>query len=126
MVLAAPIIPSPDIFWSFFALNMVMLLVSYVVMFPAFLKLRDIDPDIERPFKVKGGRTKLLWMTYLPMVLLLISIIFSIVPLNMSQEELSSKIPLLIGTILTIIIGEIIAYQSVMKNKRLNNIQQEE
>ena len=42
MVLAAPIIPSQDVFWSFFALNVVMLLVSYVVVFPAFLKLRKI------------------------------------------------------------------------------------
>ena len=116
MVLAAPMIPSQDVFWSFFALNMVMLLVSYIILFPAFLKLRKIDPDAKRPFKIQGSKTKLLWMTYLPMILLLISIIFSIIPLDTSSEELSSKIPVLAGTIVSILIGEVIAMQSVKKN----------
>lgn len=117
MVLVAPMIPSQDIFWSFFALNMVMLLASYIVIFPAFLKLRKIDPDVERPFKIQGGRTKLLWMTYVPMTLLLISIIFSIVPLNTSPEELAGKLPVLAGTIVSVLIGEVIAIRAVGKDK---------
>ena len=55
IVIAAPFIPSEDIFWSFFALNMVTLLMSYVLMFPAFLKLRNKDPKAYRPFKINGG-----------------------------------------------------------------------
>ena len=55
IVIIGALLPESDLFWSFFALNLVMLLVSYVVMFPAFLKLRKIDGDTERPFRVPGG-----------------------------------------------------------------------
>lgn len=116
IVIAAPFIPSQDIFWSFFALNMVTLLMSYILMFPSFLKLRKIDPNAERPFKINGGSTKLKLMSYVPMVLLLISVIFSIIPLSTDPAELSEKIPLLVGTVIAIIIGEIIAAGAVKKN----------
>jgi len=112
IVIAAPFIPGEDIFWSFFALNMVTLLMSYILMFPAFLKLRKTDSNRERPFKVGGGSFRLKIMTYLPMALLIISVILSVIPLNSSSDELSSKLPLLIGTAVAVIIGEIIAARS--------------
>ncbi len=113
IVIIAPFIPSQDIFWSFFALNMVTLLMSYILMFPAFLKLRKTDPDAHRPFKINGSDLKLKIMSFVPMILLIISVIFSVVPLSRDPAELSEKIPLLIGTIVAIIIGEIIAAGAV-------------
>ncbi len=117
IVLIAPLIPSQDIFWSFFALNMVTLLMSYILMFPAFLKLRKRDPDIERPYKVQGGKIRLGIMTYLPMVLLIVSVIFSIIPLDTSEAEISTKIPILIGTAAAIAIGELLVFRSRRYNK---------
>lgn len=110
LVIVAPFLPNQDLFWSFFGLNVVTLLLSYVPLFPTFLKLRKIDPDRERPFKVSGGPVKLRLMVILPMILLLVSIILSCVPLNSSADELSSKGPLAIGTLIAIIIGEIICH----------------
>lgn len=107
LIVAAPLIPNENVFWAFFALNVVALLASYIMMFPAFLKLRRIDPDRERPFKVPGGLILLRLMTYVPMVLLIITLIFSAVPLNGSAAELDEKIPILIGTVLAVIVGEI-------------------
>lgn len=118
IVLIAPLIPSEDIFWSFFALNMVTLLMSYILMFPAFLRLRKKDPDIERPFKVGGKGFLLGLITYLPMILLIISVIFSIIPLNSASEELGEKLPILIGTLVAVVIGEIIAAGAKSKNER--------
>ena len=46
-------------------------------------------------------------MAWLPVVLLVLAIIATIVPLNGSEEELS-KIPMLIGVIAFVIIGEIV------------------
>lgn len=109
MVLAAPFIPGEDLFWSFFSLNMITLLMSYLLIFPSFLKLRKIDPQRERPFKIKGGKLKLNLMTWVPLILLIIATVLSAVPLNLSTEELSLKLPILIGTVVAIIIGEIIA-----------------
>lgn len=117
IVLVAPLIPSKNVFWSFFALNMITLLLSYIFMFPAFGKLRKIDPDTKRAYKINGGKFKLFLMTYLPMLLLILALIFSIVPLSTDPDELAEKIPLLIGTLTAIIIGEIIAAAKVRSDK---------
>lgn len=109
LVIAAPFIPNEDLFWSFFALNIITLLMSYIPLFPAFLKLRKIDPDRERPFRVGGGKVKLGLMVAAPMVLLIVSIIFCCVPMSTEPAELMSKIPLIIGVILAVILGEIIS-----------------
>ena len=113
IVLVAPLIPSEDVFWSFFALNMVTLLMSYILMFPAFLKLRRTDPKAKSPFKINGGEGKLKLMTYFPMALLVLSVIFSVVPLD--KTEFSSKLPLIVGTVVAVAIGEVIAAKAVRK-----------
>ena len=128
LVVAAPFIPNEDIFWAFFALNVVALLASYIMMFPAFLKLRRIDSDRERPFKVPGGPILIGLMTYVPMVLLIITLIFSAVPLNGSAAEMSEKIPILAGSILAVIIGEIciiIAGKQKQNNETTNLVKGE-
>ena len=94
-------------FWIFFSMNIVFLLISYIPMFPAFLKLRRVDPQAPRVFRVPGGNGLLMVVAWLPVVLLVLAIIATIVPLNGSEEELS-KIPMLIGVIAFVIIGEIV------------------
>jgi len=100
--------PDSSLFWSFFALNLVMLLLSYVPVFPAFLTLRKIDPDSERPFRVPGGGAWLKIIAYVPMILIIISIIFTAVPLSTDPETLAYFLPITIGSIVSIIIGEIL------------------
>lgn len=110
VVIAAPFIPNEDLFWSFFALNLVMFLLSYVPVFPAFYKMRKIDPDRERPFKVGGNDLVLkLYYVALPMILLIVSIIFTAVPLSFDAETIAATLPITIGAIVFIIIGEILA-----------------
>lgn len=117
LVIASPFIPNQDIFWAFFSLNVVALLISYTMMFPAFLKLRKTDPDRERPFKVPGGPVMIQLMTWVPEILLIFTIILTAVPLNSSAAEISSKMPILIGTIITLVIGEIVVRYAEHKNK---------
>ncbi|MGN0076900.1 MAG: APC family permease [Parafannyhessea sp.] len=92
-------------FWVLFAAQIVFLLLAYVPMFPAFLKLRKIDPDRERPFKVPGKGAGLKVITYLPVVLLILSVIATAVPLNGSAAEVDGKMPILILTIVLLVVG---------------------
>lgn len=117
LVIASPFIPNQDIFWAFFSLNVVALLLSYTMMFPAFLKLRMSDPEHERPFKVPGNKFMIQLMTWVPEVLLIATIIFTAVPLNGSKAEISTKMPILIGTIITVVVGEIVVRYAEKKNK---------
>ena len=100
------IAPDSELFWTFFALNLVLFLMSYLPIFPAFLKLRKEDPDAERPFKVPGGPAMLKVMAYVPMVLIAISIAFCAVPLSFDAETLAAVLPITIGAVICIAIGE--------------------
>lgn len=126
LILIIPFINNEDVFWSFFALNVVTLLASYLYMFPAFLKLRKIDPDTERPFKVKGSNAFLTFITYCPFVLIILTVLLTLLPLpdllsggvNGFMEQLPGYIPLIIGTIAAVICGEVIVSYCMKKGEK--------
>ena len=107
-VLIETVTPDSSLFWSFFALNLVLLLLSYLPVFPAFLKLRRVDAKTPRPFRVPGSDAALRCIAYVPMALIIISIIFTAVPLSFDAETLKSFLPITIGTILSAAIGEVL------------------
>ncbi|MCL2618595.1 MAG: APC family permease [Defluviitaleaceae bacterium] len=109
MVIAVPFIPNPDIFWGFFALQIITLILAYMFMFPVFKKLRKIDPDAERPFRIPGGKAVINIITYMPVAMLTLSAIFSMVyPLADGVWYFDSM--LVIGTVAAVFIGELIVY----------------
>ena len=62
-----------------------------------------------RPFRRAGVVTRTLkWIAYVPMVLIVISIIFTAVPLSFDAETLASFLPITIGSILSVAIGEVL------------------
>ena len=63
-----------NLFWTFFSLSLVTLLLSYVPLFLAFLKLRKTDKT-KRVYKVPGGSVMTKVFTFVPLVLLILSII---------------------------------------------------
>ncbi|WP_080802384.1 APC family permease [Arabiibacter massiliensis] len=111
LALMLQLIPIPaisdGIFWMLFSMNVVFLLISYIPMFPAFLKLRKVDPDRKRIFRFpfKGGLMYV--MLIIPAVELVLAIVATIVPLNGTEEELS-KIPMLIGVLVFVVLGEVV------------------
>ncbi|MBR3949049.1 MAG: APC family permease [Oscillospiraceae bacterium] len=100
--------PESQLFWTFFTLNVILLLMSYLPIFPAFLKLRKTDPHAERPFRVSGNSAMLKIMAYTPMALILISIFFCTVPLSLDTETLASVLPITVGTVLCVLLGELL------------------
>lgn len=126
LVIIMPLLNNEDLFWSFFALNVVTLLLSYLYMFPAFLKLRKIDPDTERPFKVKGSNAFLSAITYIPFALILITVTLTLLPLSellgggtsAFMEALPDYIPLIIGSLIAIVVGEIIVTYCINKGEK--------
>ena len=100
--------PDSSLFWSFFALNLVMLLLSYLPVFPAFLKLLRADAETPRPFRVPGSGAALKWIAYVPMALIVVSIVFTAVPLSLDRETVSSVLPITVGSLLSVLIGEVL------------------
>jgi amino acid transporter len=98
-------------FYVVLSLDIVFTLAAYVPLFPAFLILRTKDPDHPRPYRVPGGKVLNVAMCVIPVIELLYSIALSIIPFGTAPSE-TAKIPLLVGTILTCIIGEVVCWRS--------------
>ena len=98
--------PESDLFWTFFSLNLVLLLISYLPVVPAFLKLRRVDPDTERPFRVPGGKGLQKLMAIIPMILIVLSVMFTAVPLD--AESVPGTLPITIGAVICILLGELL------------------
>ena len=110
LVLLAPVMELAGFdgfFWIFFSMNIVFLLISYIPMFPAFLKMRKVDPNRKRVFTFPFKGKLMYVMLAIPAIELVLAIIATIVPLNGSEEELS-KIPMLIGVIVFVVLGEVV------------------
>ncbi|HJO95530.1 MAG TPA: APC family permease [Victivallales bacterium] len=106
---------SGDIFWNLFSLSSITLLMSYILLFPSFSALRKIDPDADRPFKVKGGKIKIFLISYVPMILLILSLILFFyvpgVPFDYSYFYQVGS-----GLIITIVVNELIIRYLHRKN----------
>lgn len=116
VVVIGAFLPDSNLFWSFFALNLVMFLISYLPVFPAFLKLRKNDPDRERPFRVPGGNVIQKVLAILPMLMIIVSIIFTAVPLAFDSETLAATLPITVGSVIFLVLGEIIIFACRKKN----------
>jgi glutamate:GABA antiporter len=109
-----------DLFWTLFKFSSIIFLLPYLLLFPAFLKLRHIDADIKRPYKVPGGKTFGIILAVICEIFILQSVIFFIwVP----GQENPDMLPVLIGTAITVIIGEILLVMSGKKSKAAETVE---
>jgi amino acid transporter len=94
-----------SLFWSLFAFSSVIFLLPYVVLMLSFLRLRKIDPDTPRPYRVPGGHALTVCTTWVPIVLLVAAAVFFVV--NPWSFDWSTTGPILVGLAITFVIQEI-------------------
>ncbi|NVJ57382.1 MAG: APC family permease [Vibrionaceae bacterium] len=97
-----------DLFWSIFAFSSCIFLLPYLFMFPAYLKLRLVDGERERPFKVPGGLAAQCVMSVVCFLVVFQAVVLFIFPeaLELTVADWNYTAPVLIGVIATILIGE--------------------
>lgn len=109
LVLCLQLVPIPaiseGIFWMLFGTSVVFLLLTYIPMFPAFLKLRQVDSNRERvfTFPFKGAMMKV--AIAVPCIELILAIVATVVPLSVAEFE--SKIPMLVIFLVLLGVGEL-------------------
>ncbi len=96
-----------DLFWTLFAFSSMIFLLPYLALFPAFLKLRKTDPKVERPYKVPGGKG---FITVLAVIceLFIVQAIVFFVYIPGEPMDWAFAAPVLIGVVITLIVGEIL------------------
>lgn len=119
IVLCLQLVPieavSDGIFWMLFGMSVVFLLITYIPMFPAFLRLRRNDPDRERVFSFPFKGALMYVMIAVPMVELILTVVATLVPL--SADEVADKVPMLIGAIILLVLGEVVRVISARGRK---------
>ena len=94
-------------FSLFFCLSWITLLVGYIPMFLAFLKLRKTDANAKRPYKMPGSDGVVKAYTILAFILLVAGVVFTIFG-NFTMEYILDNVPLILGVIISFVIEEIL------------------
>ena len=96
-----------NLFWMFFSLSLVTLLISYIPMFLAFLKLRKTDKT-KRAYKVPGSDGFIKVFAIVPFVLLILGVVFTLFG-DFSAEYINENMPLIVGVVVSLVVQEILA-----------------
>jgi len=95
-------------FSLFFCLSWITLLIGYIPMFLAFLKLRKTDSNAKRPYKVPGSDALIKVAAIVPFVILILGVVFTLFG-DFSPEYITDSMPLYAGVILSFICQEVLA-----------------
>lgn len=94
-----------SLFWSLFAFASIVFLLPYLLLFPAFIKLRHTDPQTPRPYRFPGGKFPAWMAAGICTLVILLSIIFFVwVPGQ--PVDWSFSLPVLAGVVITLAVGE--------------------
>ncbi|PKO03659.1 MAG: amino acid permease [Chloroflexi bacterium HGW-Chloroflexi-5] len=104
-----------DLFWTLFAFSSMIFLMPYLALFPAFLKLRHSDPNIERPYRVPGGKI-VAYILAAICELFIVQAVVLFVWVPGQPMDWAFAAPVLIGVVITLVVGEILI--SVSKKKK--------
>jgi amino acid transporter len=95
-----------DLFWTIFAFSSVVFLLPYFLLFLSFLKLRRIDADRPRPYRVPGGHGVAVTLSVLCMAFILQAIVFFIY--KPDAFDLTYALSVAGGVALTVLVGELL------------------
>ena len=108
-----------NMFWAFFSLSLVCLLLSYIPMFAAYIKLHKQGPQVKNGYWVKVGPVLRWLMGLVPLLLLFVSLFFTLVlypdDLALTWEE--NKV-LIVSTVVCIVIGELMVLNMARKDHK--------
>lgn len=93
-------------FSLFFCLSWITLLVGYIPMFLAFIKLRKTDPNAKRPYRMPGSEGFAKFMAYLGFVIIVAGVLFTLFG-DFTAEYFMDNLPLIIGVVISFILEEI-------------------
>ena len=109
-----------DLFWSLFAFSAVIFLLPYQGMLMAFVRMRLIDPDHVRPYRIPGGNFVAAVLAGTCMLVLALAII-----LFMYTPEEGWQLPVVGGVIFMLVLGEFIIKFSEKHNSNLSQLEEE-
>jgi amino acid transporter len=96
-----------ELFWTLFAFSSIVFLLPYLMLFPAFLKLRAADPGAKRPYTFPGGKI-FAWIVSIICLIFVAQAILFFIWVPGEPIDWAFAGPILIGVVLTLAIGEVL------------------
>lgn len=101
-----------ELFWHVVSFSLVVGLFSYAMLFPSFIILRIKDKDIKRPYRVPGPNWFAIMLAVVAEIFILVALwILFIQP---GKDFMRSALPIILGVLIVIVIGEIFVNRSKM------------
>jgi amino acid transporter len=94
-----------NVFWMIFKLSSLCLLLCYLAMFPAFLRLRQTHPDRPRPYRLPGGMPAAWAVTVVCWLFVFLTCLLFFKPAPGSEDATKEALLLAGETLLTIVVG---------------------
>ncbi len=108
-----------NMFWAFFSLSLVCLLLSYIPMFAAFIKLHKKGPQVQNGYWLKIGPVLRWLMGVVPLILLGVSLFFTLIiypdDLALTWEENNV---LIVSSIICVAVGELLVLNMSRKDRQ--------
>lgn len=106
-----------NLFWAFFDVSLVCLLLSYIPMFAAFIKLHKNGKQVQNGYWVNVGTVMRWLMGVVPLLLLFISLFFTFIP-EFSIEAIQDNMTLIVSSVVCIVIGEVLVARMTINDRR--------
>jgi amino acid transporter len=105
-----------DLFWHTISFSTVVNLFSYMMLFPSFIILRKKDKDRKRPYRLPGPDWVGIGLAIMAEVFVLATLL--VLALQPGDDFLRVSLPIIIGVLVTVGVGEIFIWRSQKNAKR--------
>ncbi len=106
-----------NMFWAFFDLSLFCLLIGYIPMFFAFMKLHKKGVQDKKGYWIKGGAGKIALFGIVPVIMLVISLFFTLIP-ELDMEAILDNKVLIISSLVCVVIGEVLVFRAGKKDEQ--------
>ena len=106
-----------NMFWAFFDLSLFCLLIGYIPMFFAFMKLHKKGPQDKKGYWISGGNLKRVLFGIIPVFMLFVSLFFTLIP-ELSLEAILDNKVLIISSAVCVILGEVLVFRASKKDEQ--------
>ena len=120
LLFAAAFIKTQDsLYYALFAASSVIFLLPYLLLFTAFLRLRQIDGDRPRPYRAPGGAVGAwLWTSIATLAIFASTVLFLWPEIPNAPEDWSYTGPLLAIVGVTLVVGEVLVGRCMVRLRR--------
>jgi glutamate:GABA antiporter len=99
-----------ELFWHTVSFSLIVQLFSNLMLFPSFIILRNKDRSAHRPFRVPGPGWFAIFLAILAGMFVLAAILILLI--QPGQDFVRVTLPIIVGVITVVIIGEVLAFRS--------------